>query len=176
MGKPSLEMLKKASRCFSGYIIGGTVLEKKDSAYYNTCPVFKSGRLLASYRKINLVQDDRDLNVSPGKETVTLDTPFGRIGLLICADVIVTDLVEKVASKSDHLFIPMSLTDPNHPKYEGHPISVRIARKYGATVVGMSRVNTFSRHKLTSKSAVVTPHDGVIFEAVADEKLAVIGL
>ncbi len=137
VGESSLEMLEEASRRFSDYIIGSAGLEKKNSVYCNTCPVFRDGRLLASYRKINLIQDDRDLSVSPGKETVTLDIPFGRIDLLICADVIMTHLVEKLASKSDYLFIPMSLTDPDHPKYEGYPISVRISRNYGATVVGI---------------------------------------
>jgi hypothetical protein len=67
----------------------------------------------------------------------------------------------------------MSLTDPNHPKYEGHPVATKIAKDYDALVVGVSRVNTFGGTKITSKSAIVTPK-GIIYDAQYTEKLAVI--
>jgi predicted amidohydrolase len=172
-GKPALEMLKKASRLFDGYIIGGTVIEKGAGHYYNTCPVFKSGEFVTGHRKINLVADDLELGISPGRESTTFETPWGSVGLLICADMILKDLVRKTASNADIVFIPMSLTDPEHPKYEGHPVATKIAKDYDVIVVGVSRVSTFSGVKITSKSAVVTP-DEIVFDALFDEKLAIV--
>ena len=53
---------------------------------------------------------------------------------------------------------------------------MRIAKNYNTTVVGISRVSTFGGEKITSKSAVATPEGGVIYEALHEEKLAVIEL
>ena len=172
-GRPALEMFKEASRCFGGYIIGGTVLEKAQEGYYNTCHIFRNGQEVAKYRKINITKDEVELGVSHGKETICLNTPFGRVGILICADCINTETIDRVASQSDYVFLPVSLTDPNHPKFEGHPISVQISRKYDVTVVKVTRVGKFGGKKLVSKSAVTTPL-GVIYEAGEEEELTII--
>lgn len=172
-GRPTLEMLKEASYHFGGYIIGGSILEKAPEGYYNTCHVFKNGQLVAKYRKINITKEEVELGISRGRETVCFDTPFGRVGLLICADCIYEETTDKVASKSDFVFLPVSLTDPNHPKFEGHPISTQISQKHGVSVIKVTRVGTFGGKKLASKSAVTMP-SGVIFEAGEEEELAII--
>jgi predicted amidohydrolase len=172
-GRPALEMFRKASRYFGGYIIGGTVLEKAQEGYYNTCYIFRHGQEVAKYRKINLIKDEKELGVSLGKETLCLNTPFGKVGILICADCINTDTVDRVASQSDLIFLPVSLTDPNHPRFEGHPVSVQMSRKYDVTVVKVTRVGTIGGKQLVSRSAVTTPL-GVIFEAGEKEELAII--
>jgi predicted amidohydrolase len=172
-GKPALEMLKEASCYFSGYIIGGSILEKAQYSYYNTCYIFRNGQEVAKYRKINITRDEVELGVSRGKETLCLNTTFGRIGVLICADCINAETVDRVASQSDYIFLPLSLTDPNHPKFEGHPVSVRISHKYNVTVVKVARIGIFGGKKLVSQSAFTTPK-GVIFEAGEEEELSII--
>ena len=172
-GKPALEMLKEASCYFSGYIIGGSILEKAQDSYYNTCYIFRKGQEVAKYRKINITREEIELGVSRGKETRCLNTPFGRIGVLICADCINTETVGRMASQSDYVFLPISLTDPNHPKFEGHPVSVQISQKYNVTVVKVARIGKFSGKKLVSQSAVTTPK-GLIFEAGEEEELSII--
>jgi predicted amidohydrolase len=168
-GKPAYEMLKKASTKFEGYIIGGSILEKAPDGYYNTCYVFKNGQEVARYRKINLTDEEVRLKVTPGRESVTFDTPFGKVGLLICADCMFEKTVENAALLSSIVFLPVSLTDPNHPSVEGHPISVKIASKYGIVVVKVTRVGTFGGRKIASKSAVVAP-TGVVFETDRDDE------
>ncbi len=172
-GRPAIIMLEEASRCFGGYIIGGSTLEKAPEGYYNTCHVFKNGQLVAKYRKINITKEEEDLKVSRGRVTVCFDTPFGKVGLIICADCIYEETTDKVASKSDFVFLPVSLTDPNHPKFEGHPISTQISQKHGVSVIKVTRVGTFGTKRLASKSAVTTP-SGVIFEAGEGEELAIV--
>jgi len=55
--------------------------------FYNTMVAFDlHGRLVASYRKINLYfWEYRTLD--RGSETVSFDTPWGRFGMLLCFDV-----------------------------------------------------------------------------------------
>ncbi|RLI77218.1 hypothetical protein DRP05_10865 [Archaeoglobales archaeon] len=168
---PTIEMLKEASTKFKGYIIGGSIVEKDEGKYYNTCFVFKDGEVIAKYRKINLVDDEVKLGLSRGKDTTGIKTEFGRVGILICADCLDNDIVEKVAKKNDIVFLPISLTDPSHPKVEGHPVSERIARQYNVTVVKVSRIID----NIGVKSAVVTPM--AVYEAKSfGEELLVLDL
>ena len=168
---PTIEMLKKASTKFKGYIIGGSIVEKDEGKYYNTCFVFKDGEVIAKYRKMNLVDEEMRLDLSRGESTVSINTDFGRVGILICADCLDNDIVEKVAKKNNIIFLPISLTDPSHPKVEGHPVSERIARQYNVMVVKVSRIID----NIGVKSAVVTPK--AIYEAKSfGEELLVVDL
>lgn len=162
-GRPAYEMLQQASRNFKGYIIGGSILERDTDCYYNTCYVWKSGELVTSYRKIKITREEVELNICPGKDTVTFSTPFGQIGLMICADCISWDMVDAVAEGSKYVFLPVSLTDPNHPPFTGHPVSETIAKKHGATVIKITRLGIFGGNILASRSAVTTPH-GTVWE------------
>ncbi|AEA47650.1 carbon-nitrogen hydrolase family protein [Archaeoglobus veneficus] len=166
--KHTLDEIVRASREFSGYIIAGTVIER-DDAFYNTCYVLRKGEIIAKYRKINITEEERLIGISPGEETVVFDTEFCRIGLLICADCLSSKVVKSVANRSDVVFLPISLTSPSHPKVEGHPVSERIAREYGVTVVKISRIGLFNGVKFGVKSAAIAP-DGVVVEAGGAEE------
>lgn len=174
-GKPAIRMLRRASVHFPGYLIGGSVLEKDISHFYNTCFVFRKGQLVAKYRKRHPTPEERALGIKGGDEIVTFNTEFGTAGILICADVIYEGTRSEVAARSDIVFLPISLTDPTHPKVEGHPLSEKIAREFGVVVVKVSRVGTFKGKKVVSKSAVITPQ-GLMYEAKECEELAVINL
>jgi len=174
-GKPAIRMLRRASVHFPGYLIGGSVIEKDISHFYNTCFVFRKGQLVAKYRKRHPTPEERALGIKGGDEIVTFNTEFGTAGILICADVIYEGTRSEVAARSDIVFLPISLTDPTHPKVEGHPLSEKIAREFGVVVVKVSRVGTFKGKKVVSKSAVITPQ-GLMYEAKECEELAVINL
>ncbi|MDF2957585.1 MAG: Omega-amidase YafV/Nit2 [Candidatus Alkanophagales archaeon MCA70_species_1] len=174
-GKPAIRMLRRASVHFPGYLIGGSVIEKDISHFYNTCFVFRKGQLVAKYRKRHPTPEERALGIKGGDEIVTFNTEFGTAGILICADVIYERTRSEVAARSDIVFLPISLTDPTHPKVEGHPLSEKIAREFGVVVVKVSRVGTFKGKKVVSKSAVITPQ-GLMYEAKECEELAVINL
>ena len=86
-GEPALRMLIEASAAFPGYLVGGTVLEKGGEGYYNTCFVLRHGEVLAGYRKIHLTAGEVGMGLLPGDGCVTMDTEWGRVGLLICLDI-----------------------------------------------------------------------------------------
>ena len=174
-GKPAIRMLRRASVHFPGYLIGGSVIERDVSHFYNTCFVFRRGRLVAKYRKRHPTPEERALGIKEGGEIVTFNTEFGTVGILICADVIHEGTRGEVAARSDIVFLPISLTDPSHPKVEGHPLSEKMAREFGVVVVKVARVGTFEGKKIVSRSAVITP-EGLAYEAGEGEELAVISL
>ncbi len=165
---PTVDALRKASEDFEGYIIGGTVVEKSD-CYYNTCYVFKGGKIVAKYRKMCPIDEEVEMGIKPGNSAVSVETEFGRIGVLICADCLNSRVVDMVASKNDIVFLPISLTDPSHPRVEGHPVSERIAREYGVLVAKVSRVVG----GVGVRSVVMSP-EGIVAEAKSSEEEFVI--
>lgn len=173
-GKPAFDMLAEASDRFPGYIVGGSILEDGGDCYYNTCYVWRQGKVVASYRKIKITREEVELQICPGKDTVTFDTPFGRVGLMICADCISWDMVDAVAAGSKYVFLPVSLTDPNHPPFTGHPVSQTIADKHGSTVIKITRMGMFGGKPLASRSAVTTPRGTVWEGPEAGETLEVV--
>jgi predicted amidohydrolase len=171
---PAYDMLRRASTIFGGYIIGGSIVERDGDCYYNTCFVFKGGEQVTSYRKINITHEEVELNLCRGKEPMKFETPFGTVGLMICADCISWDVVDATCAGAKLVFLPVSLTDPNHPPFTGHPVSDIIAKKYGSTVIKITRVGTFGGKVLSSRSAITTPA-GTLWEAPdAEEHLAVV--
>ncbi len=162
---PALDMFHRASQVFRGYIIGGSIVELgDDGCYYNTCYVFKGGEQITKYRKNNITHEEVELNLCRGKDPVRFDTPFGTVGLMICADCISWEVVEATGAGTKYIFLPVSLTDPNHPPFTGHPVSDIIAKKYGSTVIKITRVGTFGGRVLSSRSAITTPA-GTLWEA-----------
>ena len=167
---PTINALQSVSKKFEGYIIGGSVVEKGGDNYYNTCYVFKGGEIVAKYRKMCPIEEELEMGIKPGNNVVSVETEFGRFGILICADCLNNDVVDAVASKNDIIFLPISLTDPSHPKVEGHPISERIAKDYGVIVAKVSRVAS----GVGVKSVVMSP-TGIIEEATSccEEELVI---
>ena len=86
--------------------------EHGEECYFNTLVVFDSnGILVGVYHKYNLWTSELNtFDIDPnGPQLVTVDTPFGRLGLSVCADLIwrspVVDLVDLAAV--DTLLVPL---------------------------------------------------------------------
>ncbi len=168
MSSHAIDEVIKASLSFDGYVVAGTVIEK---GFYNTCYVLRCGEIVAKYRKINPTRDEIRIGIKPGKGITVIKTEFGRIGFLICADCLNWDTVTRVASKSDLIFLPISLSDPNHPPVEGHPVSKKIADTFDVIVAKVSRIGVWKGRKFGVKSVILSKH-GVIAEAKKiDEEL-----
>jgi len=163
-----LKEVIEASLNFDGYVVAGTVVEK---GYYNTCYVLRKGEIVAKYRKINPTKEEIRAGIRPGSDVTVMDTEFGKIGFLICADCLNWDTVKRVASRSDVIFLPISLSDPNHPPVEGHPISKKIANEFDVVVAKVSRIGIWKGKKFGTKSVVLSKR-GIIAEAKKiDEEL-----
>ncbi len=162
----ALSALKLASMRSSSYVIAGSLIERTLDAYYNTCYVLRRGHVIGKYRKMRPTESELKAGIKPGSEPLLIKSEHGVIGVLICADILHEDVVERVASKCDILFLPISISNPRHPKVEGHPVSSRVACKYGIVVAKVARIGVINGFKVGSKSAIVTPSS--IHEASSD--------
>ena len=83
----------------------------------NTCLVFdQTGRRVARYDKIHLFGFDlgaerfqESRSIEPGGEVVTVDAPFGRLGLSICYDLRFPEIYRKMGVV-DLILVPSSFT------------------------------------------------------------------
>src|ERR1039458_2733975 len=83
----TLRLLKEVSKEIGDiYILGGTVLEEDSGKYYNTSTLWRNGKLLAKYKKINPIKAEVEAGVAKGNTPLVVDTALGRIGMIVCAD------------------------------------------------------------------------------------------
>ncbi len=103
---PFLTELKNLALAYGIYIVAGSVPEKFEASIYNTSFVFDpKGETVARHRKMHLF----DINVeggqrfmesdvlTPGENFTTFDTPWGKLGLMICYDIRFPELARLLA-------------------------------------------------------------------------------
>ncbi|MBM3335683.1 carbon-nitrogen hydrolase family protein, partial [Candidatus Sumerlaeota bacterium] len=93
---PAGEYFRKLSRLaqeLNIYLIAG-MLEADGYARYNTAAfIGPTGELLGKYHKQML--EHETVRNTPGSESPVFDTPFGKIGIMICADRRFPDIVKR---------------------------------------------------------------------------------
>lgn len=91
----TFDFLEKISLKYNkSVVIAGSIPEKYNNKYYNTCTIWKEGKIIDKYRKINLFDNNipeasfkESKVLSPGKEPCIVETSFGKIGIGICFDI-----------------------------------------------------------------------------------------
>jgi predicted amidohydrolase len=86
-------------------IVPGSIIEKDKLGFYNTTYyIDSSGKIKSKYRKINLWHTERRY-LNPGNEVSVFNTKFGKIGLIICWDLIFPEIFRKMAKKGVDIVI-----------------------------------------------------------------------
>lgn len=80
-------------------IIPGSIIEKDKTGFYNVAYYIDSkGKIKSKYKKINLWHPEKR-HLSPGNEVSVFNTKFGKIGLIICWDLIFPEVFRKMAKR-----------------------------------------------------------------------------
>lgn len=117
---PIQSFLSKIAKQNDIWIIGGSIpLECKDpKKVRNACLVYDNkGKQVARYDKIHLFGLDlgnehyrEESTIEAGDKVVTLDTPFGKIGLSICYDLRFPELF-RAMGEVDLIVVPSAFTE-----------------------------------------------------------------
>ena len=123
----STDILSKAAKDNSIYLIGGSIPEKDGDKLYNTCTVYDpEGKLIAKHRKMHLFDIDipgkitfkESETLCPGSEFTSFDTPYCKIGIGICYDIRFAEMAQIYAKQGcKMLFYPGAFnmtTGPAH--------------------------------------------------------------
>lgn len=117
---PIQRFLAKTAKKHQIWIIAGSIPLECDSQkkVRNSCIVFDDkGKQVARYDKIHLFGLDlgnehyhEETTIEPGGEIVTVDTPFGKIGLSICYDLRFPELY-RAMGQVDIIVVPSAFTE-----------------------------------------------------------------
>lgn len=128
-------------------------LDEKDGGrlYDSAILVDKTGRLLWKHRKINVLPELMDPPYSAGSadDIGVVETEFGRIGVLVCADTFGDDFVERMRKmRPELMLVPYGWAAPPE-KWPGHAgeleeLVSRRARLLGCPMVGTNLVGAMS--------------------------------
>ncbi len=126
-GGPSWQRLAAAAKEHSVWLIAGSIPELDDDRVYNTCFIFNDcGEQVARHRKAHLfdvfieggINFQESKTLTPGNERTVFETPWGRMGVIICFDIRFAEFSMKYASEGvDMLFVPAAFnmtTGPAH--------------------------------------------------------------
>lgn len=117
---PIQQFLSSTAKKMDVWIVAGSIplqSETKDKVY-NACMVYdNTGKLVARYNKIHLFglnlgneKYHEESTIVPGTQVVTVDSPFGKIGLSICYDLRFPELY-RAMGEVDLILIPAAFTE-----------------------------------------------------------------
>ena len=117
---PIQDFLASTAKKHGIWLVGGSVpLEcAAPDKVRNSCLVFDAeGRLAARYDKIHLFgfsmgkeRYEEERTIEPGREVVTVDAPFGRLGISICYDLRFPELY-RAMKPVDIILVPSAFTE-----------------------------------------------------------------
>lgn len=118
-------------------------LAEKDgkNLYDSAILISNQGKILLKHRKINLLSELMEPPYSPGKDVETVETEFGTIGILICADTFEDTILQRMKSQNpDLLLVPYGWAEdaskfPQHGQKMADVVS-NAAKLIGCPVIG----------------------------------------
>jgi N-carbamoylputrescine amidase len=127
-------------------------LAEKDGRklYDSAVLIDNAGQILLKHRKINLLAELMRPRYTAGENVDVVETKFGRIGLLICADTHESKILSRMAAlKPDLLLVPYGYAAEENewPEHGQQLLKVvkNAARKTGAFVVGTNLVGEITK-------------------------------
>ncbi|CAN8006717.1 unnamed protein product, partial [Ixodes pacificus] len=179
-GKSS-EMLSRWASDNQVYLIGGTFSEREDDKLYATCLVHgPDGSLLAKHRKVHLYATDVPSKftfseagfLTPGDKVSTFDTPFCKVGVGVCYDIVFSsfaELYERLGCKL--LLYPGAFNMYNGPLYWELVSRARaVENQVYVASVSPSRDET-AYYVLWGHSMLIDPTGKVVRSAGVDEEV-----
>jgi len=148
-GKDSKRLCELAKK-YETYLCAGLAEKNGTNLYDSVILIDNKGRILLKHRKINILTELMTPPYTPGKDVNTVETEFGKIGLLICADTFEDEILKRMAAlKPDLLLVPYGWAAqetkwPEHGKKLENVVT-ETARKTGAPVVGADLVGQITR-------------------------------
>jgi len=105
-GEDSDRLCRLAEK-YRRYLCVGLVEKDGQNLYDSVILIDDKGRIVLRHRKINILTHLMTVPYTAGKEVKAAETRFGKIGLLICADTFLDDVLGRMAAlKPDLLLVP----------------------------------------------------------------------
>ena len=142
---PDSRQLCKLAKAYDIYLCVGLEEKQEGKLYDSALLIDRRGRILLKHRKIILLAELMTPPYSPGESVDAVETEFGKVGLLICADTHENSILKRMAKlKPDLLIVPYGYAaqEQKWPKHgrQLEKVVRNAAKKTGAAVVGTNLV------------------------------------
>ncbi|MEC9484888.1 MAG: carbon-nitrogen hydrolase family protein [Candidatus Izemoplasma sp.] len=186
VGDKRYHAIADLAKMHSVYLVAGSVPEKDNDTLYNTTFVFdETGKQIAKYRKMHLFSitypDGTQYNegdvLKAGEEIVTVDTPFGKLGLMICFDVRFPYLAEALQKQDvDVIIVPGAFNQYTGPLHWHTTFRAR-AIDNQLFIVGCSPAReSFGNYEVYGHTLAVNPLGEIIDECLEYEDVLIVDL
>jgi len=102
---PTTERLADLARTHSTYV-AFSMLERVGPDIFNTGVLIdRAGRIVGTYRKAQLPQEEVAQGEAPGRDFPVFDTDFGKVGLMICHDTSFPEPASRLAANGAELIL-----------------------------------------------------------------------
>lgn len=177
---PDTDRLGALAKQYGLYMAIGLGEKEGDQLYDSAVLIDDTGEILLKHRKNNILAELMDPPYTPGSGVQVVETKFGRIGMMICADTFLEDLVtEMSALQPDLVLIPYGWAEhedrwPEHAK-KLEEVVVNTGKAVKATVIGTDLVGEISKgpwsgYVYGGQSLAVSP-DGEVLVKLADRDM-----
>ena len=139
------DRLCKLAKDYDIHLCIGLAEREGRRLYDSAVLIGNKGDILLKHRKINLLTELMNPPYTPGRNIDVVETGFGKVGLLICADTHDSKILKRMAAlKPDLLLVPYGYAAtenewPGHGK-ELQKVVTNAARKTKAFVIGTNLV------------------------------------
>ena len=149
---PDCDQLCELAKKYNVHLCVGIEEYDKGRLFNSVVLIDNKGQLLLKHRQVNVPPKLMSPPYSAGNESdiAAVNTSFGKIGLLVCADTHREDILDKIASlKPNLLLVPYGYAEneqnwPEHGK-EFHTVVINAAKRTAASVIGTNLVGRISR-------------------------------
>lgn len=117
---PDSDRLCKLAADYDLCVCVGLAEKNGKNLYDSAILIDNKGQILLKHRKINLLLELMDPPYTAGRDVNIVETQFGRVGLLICADTHESKVLKRMAAlEPDLLLVPYGYAEAEH-KWPGH--------------------------------------------------------
>lgn len=144
------DYLSKLAKKYGVYICIGLGEKEGDKLFDSAILISDTGEILLKHRKNNILTELMEPSYSKGVGVQAVETKFGKVGVMICADSFKENLLTEMADlKPDLLLIPYGWAAkvedwPEHGK-ELHDVVEKVSLKVKCPVIGTDLVGQISQ-------------------------------
>lgn len=174
----ALTLLAQLAKKHRLYLVGGSLPELSNGRFYNSSFIFDpQGELVARHRKIHLFDVElerlefKESSVfSPGTSPTLFETPWGKIGVMICYDVRFPELSRHYALNGARMIVvPAAFNHVTGPLHWTLTFRARALDNQVFTVGASSAPNPESHYRAYGHSIIVNPW-GQVMREMGDEE------
>ncbi len=170
----TLESLQQVANSKKIWIFAGSMLEQVQQKFFNTTFVINdSGQIVGKYRKTHLFSlMNEDQYFSAGDEICVVETPFGKVGTVICYDLRFPELIRQIAILG--AIITVVAAEWPHPRL-AHWRILNQARaiENQSFILAVNRTGVSKNTHFCGNSMIIDPWGEILAEANEAEEILI---